>query len=112
MPASSLALAMDESAGENLILNSALLGLMGMDRICNKVLWIDTPLFIRIIRALQRDKKKISYIFSRIRSQLDLTVQHFSADVDIYMVRNRGSLADLEKQIDEFLKSPENYKRV
>ncbi len=101
-----------ESSDKKLIINSALLGLSGMDTLCDKVLWIETPLFIRIKRAFRRDRGKISHIFSRIRSQLTLTVQHFSAVVDIYMVRNRGSLKDLEKQIDNFLSTPEDYKRV
>jgi dephospho-CoA kinase len=83
-----------------------------MDSLCDKVLWIETPLFKRIKQAFFRDRNKISHIFSRIRSQQDLTVQHFSAGVDIYMVRNRGNLTDLEKEVDSFLQFPEKYKRV
>jgi dephospho-CoA kinase len=101
-----------ESHGEDLILNGAILGKIGMDSLCDKVLWIETPLFKRIKQAFFRDRNKISHIFSRIRSQQDLTVQHFSAGVDIYMVRNRGNLTDLEKEVDSFLQFPEKYKRV
>jgi len=101
-----------ESDNKDIIINAAILGTSGMDKLCDKVLWIESPLFMRIKRAFTRDKYKISHIFSRIRSQRDLTVQHFSTGVDIYMVRNGGSLTNLEKQIDLFLQTPENYKRV
>jgi len=102
----------DELESENVIINAAILGTSGMDTFCDRVLWIDSPLCLRILRALKRDGNSISAIISRIRSQKDLTIQHFSADVDIYMVRNRGSFTDLTKQIDGFLSHPENYKRV
>jgi len=101
-----------EKKGENLILNTGLLGRTGMDLLCDMVLWVEAPFMLRIKRARTRDKKKLSYIISRIYSQLDLTVQHFSPGVDIYMVRNFGSLDCLKKQINDFLKTPENYKRV
>ena len=97
---------------EKLVINAAILGKTGMDTLCDKVLWIETPLLKRIKRAIIRDNKKLSLIFSRIRSQHNLTVQHFSAGVDIYMVRNKGSFSDLEKQIELFLLTPEKYKRV
>lgn len=100
------------SESENIIINAAILGTSGMDVLCDRVLWIDSPLLLRILRAINRDRNRISAIFSRIRSQRDLTIQHFSADVDIYMVRNRGKLGELEKQIDLFLSFPDNYKRV
>lgn len=101
-----------ESPGENLIINGAIIGTTGMDTMCEKVIWIETPLCLRIKRAFIRDRKKLSHIFSRIYSQRDLTIQHFSTGVDIYMVRNRGNLTELEKQIDLFLQFPEKFKRV
>jgi dephospho-CoA kinase len=100
------------SQSGNIIINAAILGPSGMDKLCERVLWIESPLFLRIKRAITRDGNRISAIIARIRSQKDLTVQHFSADVDIYMVRNRGKLIDLEKQINLFLSHPENFKRV
>lgn len=100
------------NTGRDLIINAAILGTAGLDRLCDRVLWIEAPLWQRVYRASRRDKSKISYIFSRIRLQRHLTVQHFFSVVDIYMVRNRRSLADLKKQVDLFLSGPENFKRV
>ncbi len=97
---------------ENIIINAAILGTSRLDTLCDRVLWVESPLFLRFKRAISRDGNSISAIISRIRSQRDLTVQHFSADVDIYMVGNKGSFTDLENQIDLFLTHPENYKRV
>ncbi len=102
----------EEFNGENLVLNSALLGIAGMDRLCDRVLWVETGLLRRVHWAITRDRKKLSHIFARIRSQANLTIQHFSPGVDIYMVRNNGNLADLEKQIVKFLEFSENCKRV
>lgn len=101
-----------ESENENLIINAAILGTSRMDTLCDRVLWVESPLYLRLIRAIARDGNNLSAIISRIRSQKDLTIQHFSADVDIYMVGNSGSIIDLENQIDLFLTHPENYKRV
>lgn len=103
---------LDESTIENLIINAAILGSSHLDTLCDRVLWVESPLLIRFKRAISRDGNNLSAIISRIRSQKDLTVQHFSADVDIYMVGNRGSFTDLENQIDLFLTHPEHYKRV
>ncbi|MBN2657652.1 MAG: dephospho-CoA kinase [Spirochaetales bacterium] len=94
---------LDENRGRDLVLNAAILGQAGLDRLCDKVLWVEAPLVHRIIRAFKRDRNKIAHIFSRIRLQRHLTVQHFFSGVDIYMVRNRGSLEDLKKQVDLFL---------
>jgi len=92
-----------ENMGRDLVINAAILGPAGLDRLCNKVLWVEAPLILRIFRAFKRDNRKISHIFSRILFQRHLTVQHFFSGVDIYMVRNRGSLSDLKKQVDIFL---------
>lgn len=97
---------------DNVVINAAILGKSPLVSLCGKVLWIEAPLIDRVRRALARDGSGIIRIIKRIRSQRDLTVQHFSADVDIYMVRNKGSIIDLEKQIDVFLSDPEFYKRV
>ncbi len=102
----------EEFKGENLVINSALLGIAGMDRLCDKVLWVETGLLRRIHWGIKRDRIKLSQLFARIRSQAGLTIQHFSPGVDIYMVRNNGNLADLEKQVVKFLESSENCKRV
>ncbi|MBB6481572.1 dephospho-CoA kinase [Spirochaeta isovalerica] len=100
---------LEENKGRNLVINAAILGPAGLDRLCDAVLWVEAPLIHRIIRAFKRDKNKISHIFSRIRLQRHLTVQHFFSGVDIYMVRNRGSLSDLKKQVDMFLSDYENF---
>ena len=100
------------SRGQDIVVNAAILGPSGMDVLCDRVLWIESPLIHRIVRAIKRDRNKILQIFSRIRSQIDLSYQHFSQGVDIYMVRNRGSLANLKEQVNLFLQYPENFKRV
>ena len=48
---------------EKIIINAAILGTSGMDVFCDKVLWIDSSLYSRVKRAINRDRNRIFYIF-------------------------------------------------
>jgi dephospho-CoA kinase len=69
-----------------------------LDR-CDFVIFIDSWLPIRIIRARMRDKLPFRQIFARFSAQKHLFAQYLLKDVDIQRVQNRGSIRALEKRL-------------
>ncbi len=54
----------------------------------NGIVWIRSPLLLRIIRALKRDSYSLLVILKRIWSQKKLSVKYFKSSVDIYYIDN------------------------
>ena len=73
------------------ILNAALLYKLGLFRLCNVVVWVQAPLWTRVLRARARDGWSWRRIFRRIWAQRKLRSQVFPPDVDIVIVDNQGS---------------------
>jgi dephospho-CoA kinase len=73
-------------------------------RECECVLFIDAPKIIRFFRVRRRNGFPARHIIQRIRSQEKIFSQYSSVHADIYRVWNIGSLPDLEKKIDVFLR--------
>jgi dephospho-CoA kinase len=78
-------------AGENVVINAALLHKQEIFRLCDVVVWVQAPLLTRILRARTRDRLPWSRILARIWAQRKLGAQVFPPDVDILKVDNRGS---------------------
>ena len=87
------------------VINAALLFHMNLDRLCDAVLWVTAPLFVRIRRGLRRDKLGIRVILKRIWAQRGLKPQNSGNHVDIYRVENRGTREALERRIRSLLKA-------
>ncbi|MBN2618255.1 MAG: dephospho-CoA kinase [Spirochaetales bacterium] len=81
------------------IINIPLLTNRDLIERCNAVIWIKSPLFLRIFRALKRDSYKLISIFSRIIAQRKLSVKYFKGSVDIYYIRNGWSSRLLKKDL-------------
>jgi len=81
------------------IINAALLFPMKLDRLCDRVLWVTAPLFVRVKRAWRRDHLPLPRIVQRMWSQRNLTPQPSASDVDIHTVENPGNTALLVKQL-------------
>lgn len=83
----------------NIALNAAILFKMGLDGLCDSVLWVDAPLHQRVKRARERDGLPILQILKRLYAQRGMKPQSSSRDVDIHTVRNSGNLEDLRRRI-------------
>lgn len=91
-----------ESSGKHVI-NIPLLTNNELVVKCDLVIWIKSPLFLRIYRALKRDGYSIITVFKRIVSQMKLNVKHFTWDVDIYSIRNGFNLKKVDKELEKLL---------
>jgi dephospho-CoA kinase len=87
----------------NVGLNAALLFPMGLQRLCDAVIWVSAPLLVRLVRARRRDGLSLCAILGRMRAQRGIGPQFHGRDVDTYSVRNAGSSEQLRRQIERHL---------
>ncbi len=92
-----------ENPGRNVVLNAAILFPMGLDRLCDAVVWVQAPWPVRLLRAMRRDRLPLPAAVRRIRAQRSLRPQPSSDSVDIYSVKNAGSLRRLESTVEGIL---------
>ena len=71
-----------------ILVNAAILYKMKLDRICDIVLWIQAPLFLRLLRAKQRDSLGWGEIFRRFSAQKISFPQLRHSYTDMYRVDN------------------------
>lgn len=90
-----------DHAPRGTVVNAALLFPMGLDALCDMVLWVEAPLALRLKRARERDGLSVQEILRRFWAQRELEPQPSSSDVDIHSVENRGGLDLLRAQLAE-----------
>jgi dephospho-CoA kinase len=88
------------AVGGDVVINAALLHKLALFRLCDVVVWVQAPLWIRILRARRRDGWAWGRIFTRIWAQRKLGPQVFPKDVDILRVDNRGSLRRARRTLE------------
>jgi len=85
-------------------INAALLFPMGLHSLCDCVMLVRSPLWVRIARARKRDGLSWRSIFQRFASQRRLFPKKLTKNVDMYNVRNSANRAHFFADIEEFLK--------
>jgi dephospho-CoA kinase len=81
------------------VINAAILFKLGLDKLCDLVIWIDAPLITRFLRSIKRDQLNFISIFKRIFAQSKLSLKYLSKNVDIYKVENHKNIEFLEKKV-------------
>jgi dephospho-CoA kinase len=84
----------------HIIINAAILHKMGLNTLCNSILWVESPLFIRVNRGRSRDNLNLLSIIRRIYGQRKLDAKYWQEDVDIYNIMNSGSGNSLEAEVN------------
>ncbi len=97
-----------ENSIEKLCINAALLYRFPQLDLCDAVIEVRAPLYLRIIRAVQRDHLSFDEALNRISSQKELWTNRSSISVPIYMLWNLKSLDKLESDTLELLKRIES----
>jgi len=97
-----------ENSIEKLCINAALLYRFPQLDLCDAVIEVRAPLYLRIIRAVQRDHLSFDEALNRISSQKELWTNRSSISVPIYMLWNLKSLDELESDTLELLKRIES----
>ncbi len=93
----------DEHPDTLLIINAALLVYMGLDRLCDVILWVTAPFWLRVIRSKKRDNLTLQETISRFRTQRKLKYQQIPQNTDIYTIRNNSSLSILRRKVAQFI---------
>lgn len=94
----------EKNAATDIVINAAVLYKVPFIKKCDAVLYVDSPLIQRLFRARKRDGMPFSLILNRFKSQKNLFAKYKNSNADIRRVRNTGTLLNLEKKIDVFLK--------
>ena len=81
------------------VMHAALLFRMGLDALCDTVIWVRAPLLLRVRRGLRRDRTSLRNVLRIIWLQRKLGVQSDANSVDIHTVENRGNHAKLMNQL-------------
>lgn len=85
-------------------IDAALLVHMRLHELCGAIIWVESPLPLRLIRARRRDRRSFSELLRRFRSQQD-TVRAQDSDhpVDLYRVKNGLCPRRLDRRVDDIL---------
>jgi dephospho-CoA kinase len=92
------------TGGDRIVVNAALLFAMGLHELCDKVICIHAPFWLRLTRAIRRDSQSLLSIWRRMRSQKGICPKFRREDVDIYRVSNRSSIEALRRRLEPFLR--------
>lgn len=96
--------------GSRFLINGAnLTGSPQLCKLCNAVLMVRAPFFLRLWRAVLRDRRSPKAILKRFRCQQFFSVQDFFPKADIYTVSNLTTKARFEKKLDRLLKKDFEY---
>lgn len=70
---------------------------------CKGIIWIKSPLLLRVIRSVKRDSYNLYTIIKRIHVQRKLSVKHLKGSVDIYYIRNSWFSMVLKRDVKNIL---------
>ena len=87
----------------NILINAAILHHMGLNSLCDSVLWVESDLFTRFRRAWTRDRISLFQIMKRIYGQRKLDTKYWVEDVDIHLIRNMGTRLSLETEVNTLI---------
>ena len=93
-------LEIQNNSHRNILINAAVLHHMGLNNLCDSVLWIKSGFLSRYKRAITRDKLSFFQIIKRIYLQRKLDAKYWVEDVDIHIIQNRKTRYSLEAELN------------
>ncbi|MEJ2664901.1 MAG: dephospho-CoA kinase [Spirochaetia bacterium] len=93
-----------ENKVQDYVLNAALLFRMDLHLLCDFVIVIKAPFFVRLQRALRRDRLSIPSLLQRFLAQRRIFPKLKTKGVDIYYEYNKGSAEMLAVRITAILR--------
>ncbi|NIZ40469.1 dephospho-CoA kinase [Entomospira entomophila] len=87
---------------QHIVVNAALLPQVKIEGV-DAILFVQASLWLRIYRAIHRDRRSIPFVLRRIWAQRHLRPQLFWKNVDIYYINNNRTTAVLEKNLNRIL---------
>lgn len=68
---------------------------------CSGIIYIKTPFFTRLNRAIKRDKMKTKQILQRFKSQKNLLSKYKKTGIPVTVIRNTGSEQSIIKRLEK-----------
>jgi len=92
-------------SGKICVINAAVLHKFSVFNQIDRIILVNAPFFVRLLRAKRRDKLSFAVLIRRFSSQKHFTAQYLAGNADIYKVENSccRTHANLERQIDVIL---------
>ena len=87
------------AGGGDVVINAPLLQRAGLEGLCDALVFVRAPAFVRLLRAIRRDRLPVRDAWARINAQKDVKPQCNGPAVDTYSVPNWGSVPSLERRI-------------
>lgn len=82
-----------------IILNAALLGRMGLDVLCDHILFIQAPLLVRYGRAKGRERLTWKRFLARERAQKDINAVSLAGKIPVKILHNTRSRTLIHRQV-------------
>ena len=90
----------DDNSEKNIAVNATVLYKVNAMKKIDKILFIDSPAFVRFLLAKKRDRMKSLQIIERFFSQRFLFSQYKKTGIEIFRIINCGNLSSLQKKIE------------
>ena len=82
-----------------LVINAALLHRMGLDGLCDEILFIQVPLLVRFFRARKRDHQTWKRFMAREKAQQDICFDKFAKGIPVRKMSNIGPSLFIHRQV-------------
>ena len=93
-----------ENSSKNIILNATVLyKIPDLLKMCQKIIFVSAPFFVRFLRAKKRDKMPSLQILSRFKAQKNLYKMYKSFGIELYKFSNTGKKEKIQKFIEKNL---------
>ncbi|MFA5447677.1 MAG: dephospho-CoA kinase [Sphaerochaeta sp.] len=91
-----------EAKEETVVINAALLKRMGLVELCDRVVFIAAPLWLRYLRCYKRQNLSIQSFCKRNRAQKDINPSVFGGNVQLTVFHNRHTTAIIHRQVASY----------
>jgi dephospho-CoA kinase len=85
-----------------IVLNAALLHRMGLDVLCDRIVFVEVPLLVRYCRARKRDHLDIKRFMAREKAQKDIKLNNFTKGIPVAKMRNGGPSVIIHRQVIQY----------
>ena len=100
----SIICAVRANPGEKFVINGAnLTGSEPLCSLCDAVLVVRAPFWLRLLRSARRDRRPLFSLLKRFRYQKRFSVQEFFPQADIYTVSNITTKTRFEKKLKRLI---------
>ncbi|AEV29009.1 dephospho-CoA kinase [Sphaerochaeta pleomorpha str. Grapes] len=92
----------EKNGAKGIVLNAALLHRMGLDRLCDHIVFVKVPFLVRFFRSRKRDHLGFRRFLARERAQKDIVWNNFTQGVPVEKMRNGGPSVIIHRQVVQY----------